>query len=49
MAIIALRAKPKNRDYGYQPFVSIIVPAYNEEKVIGDRIKNLMGLDYPKG
>ncbi len=34
MAIVALRSKPKNKDYSFQPFVSIIVPTYNEEKVI---------------
>jgi cellulose synthase/poly-beta-1,6-N-acetylglucosamine synthase-like glycosyltransferase len=48
MAVIALREKPKKENYRYQPFVSIIVPIYNEEKVIEKRIKNLMGLDYPK-
>jgi len=48
MAIVALRAKPKNKDYSFQPFVSIIVPTYNEEKVIEKRIKNLFELDYPK-
>ena len=26
MAIAALRSKPKNKDYSYQPFVSIVVP-----------------------
>jgi len=44
MAVVAIRARPKNKDYSYQPFVSIVVPAYNEEKVIAKRIENL----YPK-
>ena len=48
MAIIALKTKPKNKDYSYQPFVSIVVPTYNEEKVIEKRIKNLVDLNYPK-
>ena len=48
MVVVALRAKPKNKDYSFQPFVSIIVPTYNEEKVIEDRIENLVELDYPK-
>ena len=48
MGIIALKTKPKDKDYSYQPFVSIIVPTYNEEKVIEKRIKNLYELDYPK-
>lgn len=30
------------------PMVSIIVPAYNEEKVIGDTILSLLELDYPR-
>lgn len=48
MAIVALRAKSKNKDYSFQPFVSVIVPAYNEEEVISKRIENLADLDYPK-
>jgi len=31
------------------PKVSIILPVYNEEKVIKDKIRNLLELDYPKG
>ncbi|MDR7434940.1 MAG: glycosyltransferase family 2 protein [Armatimonadota bacterium] len=31
----------------YRPFVSILVPAKNEEKVIGEAIKHLCFLDYP--
>ncbi|NQE44643.1 hypothetical protein C5S31_01300 [ANME-1 cluster archaeon GoMg2] len=30
--------KTKNKDYAFQPFVSIIVPRYNEGKVIEKRI-----------
>ncbi len=48
MAIVALKVKSKNKDYSYQPFVSILVPTYNEEKVIQRRIGNLLELDYPK-
>lgn len=48
MAIIALKGNPKNKDHSYQPFVSIIVPTYNEEKVIKKRIENLFDLNYPK-
>ncbi len=36
----------KIRDY---PLVSIIVPAYNEEKVLERNIKSMLELDYPKG
>jgi len=48
MAVVAIRARPKNKDYSFQPFVSVIVPTYNEEKVIRKRVENLYELDYPK-
>ncbi len=32
---------------GYYPFVSIIVPVYNEGKIIKSSIESLLGLDYP--
>lgn len=48
MGIIALKSKQVNKDYSFQPFVSILVPCYNEEKVISKRIKNLLNLNYPK-
>ncbi len=32
---------------GYFPFVSILVPVYNEEKVVVDSIKSLLELNYP--
>jgi len=47
-AFIALRGKPRIKDYTYKPFVSILVPTFNEEKVIENRIKNINLLDYPK-
>jgi len=48
MAIVALRSKPEKKDYSFQPFVSVLVATYNEEKVIAKRIENLFTLDYPK-
>lgn len=50
MALIAIRYNPgkKDYDYSYQPFISILVPTYNEEIVIENRIKNLLNLNYPK-
>lgn len=48
MGLIALTAKPRQKNRGYTPFVSIIVPAYNEQNVIGRRMENLLTLDYPK-
>ena len=47
MGIIALRAKPRQKNDAFTPFVSIIVPAYNELTAIGRRIENLFALDYP--
>lgn len=47
MGVVALRQKPKTKDYEFQPFVSIIVPTFNEEASIEQRIHNLDGLNYP--
>ena len=30
------------------PFVSIIIPAFNEESVIAEKIENTLSLEYPK-
>lgn len=35
-----------NKEEGYYPFVSIIVPVYNEEKLIAESIGSLLMLDY---
>ena len=40
--------KMLNIDKGYEPSITIIIPAHNEEKVIENKLKNLIGLDYPK-
>jgi cellulose synthase/poly-beta-1,6-N-acetylglucosamine synthase-like glycosyltransferase len=32
---------------GYFPFVSILVPVYNEDKVVADSIRSLLDLNYP--
>lgn len=31
---------------GYSPFVSVLVPVYNEEKVVTESVKSLLELDY---
>lgn len=47
-----LRNIYKNRklvkDYTYQPTVTVMVVAHNEEKVIRDKLENIINLDYPK-
>ncbi len=46
-----LRSRKRERDHfggAYQPFVSVIVPAFNEEKVIIRTIEALIASDYPK-
>lgn len=49
LVLVALRAvirHPVERK-PIEPFVSILVPAYNEARVIGDKIRNVLGIDYP--
>jgi glycosyltransferase involved in cell wall biosynthesis len=41
-------SKKIDSSMNYLPKVSVIVPAHNEEKVISDKIKNLLELDYPR-
>lgn len=36
------------KDYSHQPTVTIMVVAHNEEKVILDKLKNIIELDYPQ-
>ena len=42
------RKKVKSVRGAYVPSVSIIVPAWNEERTIGGTLKSLLALDYPK-
>lgn len=39
--------KSNKRDDGYEPTVTIMVVAHNEEKVIGEKLQNLLDTDYP--
>ena len=41
------RNKKCNQGIPYEPFVTFVIPARNEEKVIADKIKNTLGLSYP--
>lgn len=45
--IISILKKKKHVIKEYYPSVSILVAAYNEEKVIEEKIRNLLQLDYP--
>ncbi len=46
LARARLRPRPYTRE-DITPSVSVIIAAYNEADVIGDRIENLLALDYP--
>jgi poly-beta-1,6-N-acetyl-D-glucosamine synthase len=48
LVIIALRARPTRQDESHLPFVSLIIAAYNEEKVLREKIENSLALDYPR-
>ncbi|MCA0991378.1 glycosyltransferase family 2 protein [Pseudalkalibacillus hwajinpoensis] len=37
-----------NKDYSHKPSVTVMVVAHNEEKVILDKLNNIIELDYPK-
>ena len=37
------------KDEGYWPSVSLVIAAYNEERVIEDKLDNSLALDYPAG
>lgn len=42
------RKHPVEKNYAYQPFVSILIPAHNEAVVIDKTIENIMKINYPK-
>ncbi|MBC7185909.1 MAG: glycosyltransferase family 2 protein [Calditrichaeota bacterium] len=42
-----LRPRTRRKQDGFMPTVSMVVAAYNEEKVIRDKIENCRALDYP--
>lgn len=49
LLILFRRSRVKMKmDETYQPTVSLIVVAYNEERVIGQKIENSLKLNYPK-
>lgn len=49
LLLVVLRAivrRPVDRRPA-EPFVSILVPAYNESRVIAEKIRNVLAIDYP--
>lgn len=38
---------PKQKDETYKPFVTIMIPAHNEESVITNTIRTVFSIDYP--
>ena len=45
---ILLKKPYKSEDVSPLPRVSVIIAAYNEEKEIGEKLNNILSLDYPK-
>lgn len=45
---LAERYKTKKYDHEYLPSVTVVIPAYNEEKFIGKTVANHAKSDYPK-
>lgn len=40
--------RPVRRDEGHLPSVALVIPAYNEAKWIGRKLRNCLELDYPR-
>lgn len=49
LVLSKLYSRPSPRGVSAWPKVSIVIAAYNEEKVIAKRIENCLALDYPPG
>ncbi|MGQ9817833.1 MAG: glycosyltransferase family 2 protein [bacterium] len=48
LVIISSFSKKSKTELTYSPKVSLIIPVYNEEKIIEEKIKNSLSLVYPK-
>lgn len=44
----AYKSRELQKDYNHQPTVTVMVVAHNEEKVIVEKLHNIIELDYPK-
>ena len=43
-----LKKNPQIINPDYKPFVSVMIPAHNEDSVIADTVNNVLQMDYPK-
>ncbi len=49
LALLRLWPRPTYVDENYFPSVSLIIAAYNEEKVLDEKLQNSLSLQYPRG
>lgn len=43
-----IKKKSLKKDYSYEPTVTVMAVAHNEEKVIWEKLNNLVSVDYPR-
>lgn len=43
-----LKKQPEELNWNYKPFVSIMIPAHNEQDVIAKTVENILQIDYEK-
>ncbi|MBD3346292.1 MAG: glycosyltransferase [Chitinivibrionales bacterium] len=48
LSFVSRFVKKPVRDFSFKPAITIFIPAYNEEKVIAEKIDNCLALDYPR-
>jgi len=51
LILLSKKKRKKDTDWSgstFEPAVSLIIPVYNEERVIDEKIRNTMSLEYPK-
>lgn len=45
---IKLKKRPEELNWNYKPFVSVMIPAHNEQDVIQKTVENILAMDYEK-
>ena len=48
LTLSKLRPRPVRRAASYEPSVSVVITAYNEERDLAAKLENTLALDYPK-